>query len=225
MLIETWAQINKRIQACGLKLAAWSFFSIFLPFMKIQNWIWLFPLGMILSACPYESKVPLAAAPAEAVDTSLLGYWYGIVKDGSDFFGIEALDIGKQSDSSYSITRYGKAVKGDIILPDTAYYTGYTSFIGEQRYMNIEGSVVIVEPRRNKPPEVRTEKVFYLSALDRSHDTLLVRTITENFTKSRWTVKAPADLMKLINESLGQQRNIYDEQYTLQYKKIPKPPR
>lgn len=187
--------------------------------------LWLLPFGMILGGCPFESKVPLADRPAEPVDSSLLGYWYGIVKDGSDFFGIEALDISKKSDSVYSIIRYGKAVKGDIILPDTAYFTGFTSYLGEQRFMNIEGSVVIVVPHRNKPSEVSTERVYYLSALNRTQDTLLVRTLSESFTQSRRVIKSPADLVRLVNESLSQQRNIYDEQYTLQYRKIPKPVR
>ncbi len=191
--------------------------------MRFIRFIWLLPLGFVLGGCPYESKVPLADGPKEPIDTSLLGYWYGIVKDGSDFFGIEALDVTKQSDSSYAITRYGKAVKGDIILPDTAYFTGYTSYIGDQRYMNIESSIVSVIPRRNKPPEVKTEKVFYLSAIDKTGDTLLVRTITENFSASRRIIKSPADLVKLVSESIDQQRNIYDEQYSLQYKKTPKP--
>jgi hypothetical protein len=195
------------------------------PFMKMLRILWILPLAFLLSACPYESKVPLASGPSEPVDTTLLGYWYGIVKDGSDFFGIEALDISKQSDSVYAITRYGKAVKGDIILPDTAYYTGFISYIGEQRFMNIEGSILYVVPRRNKDPEVRTEKVYYLSALNRSHDTLLVQTITENFSPSRRIIKSPSDLTKLVSETLGQQRNIFDEQYTLSYRKIPKPVR
>ena len=185
--------------------------------------LWLLPLGFILGACPYESKVPLAAGPVEPVDSSLIGYWYGIVRDGSDYFGLEALDITKQSDSVYAITRYGKAVKGDIILPDTAYYTGYTSYIDEQRFMNIEGSVVLVVPRRNKPPEIKTEKVYYLSALSKKGDTLMVRTITENFSPSRRAIKSPSDLVKLVNESLSQQKDIYDEQYSLPYRKIQKP--
>src|SRR6266404_2767191 len=130
----------------------------------MKKLLWFLPLTILLYACPFESKVPLAPVPAEPVDSSLLGYWYGIIKDYSDMFGIEALDISKQSDSVYAITRYGKAVKGDIILPDTAYFTGYTSYIGEQRYMNIEGTVLIVTPRRNKQPDIQKEKVFYLSA-------------------------------------------------------------
>lgn len=183
----------------------------------------LFPLATLLWACPYESKVPLAQGPAQPVDTALFGYWYGIIKDGSDFFGIEALDISKQSDSIYAIIRYGKGVKGDIILPDTAYFTGYTSYIGEQCYMNVESSIVVEIPRRNKPPERRTEKVYYLSAMTRKNDTLHVETITENFSASRRVIKTPADLAKLIIETQGQQKNIYDDQYTLSYRKIPKP--
>lgn len=183
----------------------------------------LLPLATILWACPYESKVPLATGPTQPIDTALLGYWYGIIKDGSDFFGIEALEISKQSDSLYAIIRYGKGVKGDIILPDTAYFTGYTSYIGEQLYMNVESSVVIEVPRRNKPPEHRVEKVYYLSALTRSHDTLRVETITENFSASRRIIKTPAELVKLINETQAIEKNIFDEQYTLSYRKIPKP--
>lgn len=185
--------------------------------------LWLLPLATILSACPFESTVPMAAAPAEPVDSTLLGYWYGIVKDGSDFFGIEALDITKQSDSIYAITRYGKAVKGDIILPDTAYFTGYTSYVGNQRFMNIEGFVLIVTPRRNKQPEYRKEKVYYVSALDRSNDTLSVQTITETFSPVIKNFKTPETLKQVVADALTQRKNIYDEQYSLLYRKIPKP--
>ena len=179
-------------------------------------------LTITLYACPFESTVPLAAKPTEPVDSSLLGYWYGIIKDFSDMYGIEALDITKQSDSVYAITRYGKAVKGDIILPDTAYFTGYTSYIGEQRYMNIEGAVLIVIPRHKKQPEYKKEKVYYLSALDRRHDTLSVRTITEDFS-TRKVFKSPDELKQFVTELIAQQKNIYDEQYSLSYRKILKP--
>lgn len=190
----------------------------------MKKWLlWLMPLCFILSACPFESTVPMATAPTEPVDTTLFGYWYGIIKDGSDFFGIEALEITGQSDSVYAITRYGKAVKGDMILPDTAYFTGYTSYIGEQRFMNIEGSVTIVVPRRNKPPEYRKEKIFYLSAIERRRDTLSVKTITDSFSPTRKNYKTPDDLKRVIVESISQQKNIYDEQYSLLYRKITKP--
>jgi len=184
---------------------------------------WLLPLSFGLSACPYESTVPMATAPTEPVDSSLFGYWYGIIKDGSDFWGIEALEITKQSDSVYAITRYGKAVKGDMILPDTAYYTGFISMIGEQKFMNVEGSVTIEVPRRNKPPEYRKEKVFYLSCMNRRHDTLSAKMVIEGFSPSRRVIRNPGEFLQLVTESLAQQKNIYDEQYTLSYRKIPKP--
>jgi len=181
------------------------------------------PLSILLTACPFESTVPLSAKPSEPVDSTLVGYWYGIVKDGSDFFGIEALEITRQSDSVYAITRYGKAVKGDIILPDTAYFTGYTSYIGEQRFMNIEGSVLIEILRRNKQPEYRKEKVYYFSTIETHHDTLSIKTITENFSPTRKDFKTPEILKKLVTESIEQQKNIYDDLYSLSYRKIPKP--
>jgi hypothetical protein len=190
--------------------------------MTMKKLLWSLPLIVTLYACPFESTVPLAPAPTEPVDSSLLGYWYGIIKDFSDMFGIEALDITKQSDSVYAITRYGKAVKGDMILPDTAYFTGYTSYIGEQRYMNIEGWVTIVTPRRKKPPEYKKEKVFYLSTIDRRHDTLSVKTITEDFS-TRKVFNSPEELKQFVAELIAQQKNIYDDQYSLSYRKITKP--
>jgi hypothetical protein len=181
----------------------------------MKQLLWLLPLSFLLSACPFESTVPMTAAPTEQVDTSLVGYWYGIVK--------EALEITKQSDSVYAIIRYGKAVKGDIILPDTAYFTGYTTAIGEQRFMNIEGSVVVEIPRRNKAPEQRKQKIFYMSAFERRNDTLSIKTIAEEFSPTKKSFKTPDDFKKLITESLGQQKNIYDDLFSLSYRKIQKP--
>lgn len=158
----------------------------------------------------------------EPIDSSLVGFWYGIVKDGSDYFGIEALEVSKQSDSVYSIIRYGKAVKGDMILPDTSYFTGYTSWIDGQQFMNIRGSVTIAEQRKGKKsPELVTHTVYYLSAFNRTNDTLQVKTITETFSTQK-TVQRSEDLKKLIIE-MAQRKNIYDDLYSLSYRKIPKP--
>lgn len=182
------------------------------------------PLSFILSACPYESTVPLVARPTELVDTTLIGYWYGIISDGSDYFGIEALEVTKKSDSLYSITRYGKGIKGDIVLPDTAYYTGFISYIGDVRFMNVEGSVIIVTPPTKKQPELRKEKKFYyLSSIEQRKDTLSVKTIVEDFTISRRALNTPEVLNSLVTDLLGQKKSIYDEVYSLSYRKIPKP--
>ena len=188
----------------------------------MKKTLWLLPISILLYACPFESNVPLESAPTEKVDTSLCGYWYGIIKDFSDMYGIEALDITKQSDSVYAITRYGKAVKGDFILPDTAYYTGYTSYIGEQRYMNIEGTILIVTPKRKKQPEIKSEKVYYLAAIDIRNDTISVKTITEDFS-TRKIYKSPEELKLYLANLIDQKIKIYDDQYSLSYRKIPKP--
>lgn len=189
----------------------------------MNKFLWLLPLCFILYACPFESTVALERKPAETVDSALFGYWYGIVKDGSDFFGIEALDIAQQSDSVYSITRYGKAIKGDIILPDTAYFTGFTSFIGEQRYMNIVADILIEEPRRNsKLKDMRKQRVYYIAKIDRHNDTLVVKTITETFSKKK-LFNSPEDFKEAITNLSDNEKELYDDQYSLSYRKIPKP--
>jgi len=168
--------------------------------------------------------VPLEAGPTEPVDTTLMGYWYGIIKDGSDFFGIEALDITKQSDSLYSIIRYGKNIKGNMIDSDTAYLTGYISYIGAQRFMSLASSIVSVTTvGRKKPPVVKTEKIYYIAQFERRHDTLSVKTISENFLPVHRIFHSPEELKQTVIGLMGQNQNIYDNEFSLSYRKIPKP--
>ena len=182
---------------------------------------WLVPLCTLLAACPFESTVPMEARPVEPVDSSLLGFWYGIVKDGSDYFGIEALELSRQSDSLYAITRYGKAIKGDMVQPDTAYFTGYTSYIGEQRFMNVEGWITLEEIIKKKRT-YRKQQVFYVSAITNRNDTLEVKTLTESFSTKKY-FSGPAEFRQLVTDMLGRKQNVYDDQYSLKYRKIPKP--
>ena len=185
--------------------------------------LWLMPICFILTACPFESKVALEEKPVEPVDTSLYGYWYGIIKDFSDMFGIEALDFTKNSDSTYNIIRYGKAIKGDMILPDTAYFTGFTSYIGSQRYMNIVADIVIMEWHRKSKREVaRKQRVYYLAAIDLKNDTLTVRTVKEDFSV-RKDYNSPAELKNYISDLLARGEKIFDSTYSLSYRKIPRP--
>jgi hypothetical protein len=161
--------------------------------------------------------------PVETIDSSLLGYWYGIVKDGSDFFGIEALEISQKSDSTYGIVRYGKAAKGDIILPDTSYFTGYVSYIGDQRFMNVQGGLVTVKTRKNKAPEIVTENIYYLANFSTRNDTMAMKAVTENFSPNKQGFRRSEDYKAMVTELLGQQKNIYDDLYALSYHKIQKP--
>lgn len=184
----------------------------------------ILPVSVLLWACPFESTVPLETGPVEPVDSSLFGFWYGIVKDGSDFFGIEALEISRASDSTYSIIRYGKGVKGDIISPDTAYFTGFTSYLGELRYMTLESSMVITTTRKvkKKKSETVTQKIYYIANFEKRNDTLRVKTISEDFSV-RKTYKDPEDLKQMILTLAGQNKKIFDDQYSQSYRKIPKP--
>lgn len=188
----------------------------------MKKWLCLLPLCVLLYACPFESTVALENKPIEPVDSSLLGYWYGIVKDGSDFFGIEALDIRKKSDSLYAITRYGKAIKGDIILPDTSYFIGYTSYVNDQRFMNIEGSINVEVSRKGKKPEMKMQKVYYFAEIGLRHDTLHVKTITDNFSQQK-IFRNPSELKQMVIKVTEEKRNIYDDQYSLLYRKMERP--
>lgn len=191
-------------------------------YKKKLFWL-LLPFCFILYACPFESPVAIDEAPTQAVDTSLLGYWYGIVKDGSDFFGIEALDISKHSDSTYDIIRYGKAVKGDMILPDTSHFVGYISTIGDQRYMNIEANIVEIIPTRKKEPQIKTTKIYYLASVSLSHDTLTVQTITDGFAGRNPHFRNPGELKQTIASLKSQDNTIYDDVYKLSYRKMERP--
>lgn len=178
----------------------------------------------MLYACPYESTVALEPAPVEAIDSSLLGYWYGIVKDGSDFFGIEALDISRKTDSTYAIIRYGKAAKGDMIVPDTNYFTGYTSYIGQQRFMNIESSITTqVKGKGKKGMEAKTQKVFYLANFEVHADTLSMKTISEGFSPAHKNFRSHVELKNEIVAQTAQKKKIYDDLYSLSYRKIARP--
>jgi hypothetical protein len=188
-------------------------------FIKI---LWLLPVCFILYACPYESPVALDARPTEPVDTNLCGYWYGIVKDGSDFFGIEALDIKKLSDSTYDIIRYGKAIKGDMILPDTSHFTGFTSRVDSQLYMNVEATIVEVIQKPKNKTAVVTSKAFYLATLDRKHDTLTVQTITDGFSGKNPNFRNPDALRNTVSSLSKQGKNIFDDVYKLSYRKTKK---
>jgi hypothetical protein len=180
-------------------------------------------VSFLLCGCPYESPLPLDEKPTEAVDSSLLGFWYGIVKDGSDYFGIEALEIERETDSIYKIIRYGKAIKGDMILPDTAYFTGFISKIDDQRIFNIATSIVEIIPRRNKEPEIRTTKIYYLSPFTVRNDTIKVQTIADGFYGKlpRW--RSNAELKEKLRQLISEKKEIYDDIYKLSYRKMVKP--
>lgn len=182
----------------------------------------LIPLAFCLAACPFESTVPLSSGPVEKVDSSLLGYWYGIVRDGSDYFGIEALDIHPLGDSAYRITRLGKAIKGDMIQPDTSFFTGYVCYLDSQRYMNVVSRQIIPPDPRDRKAKEKQITVYYLARLDLLRDTLHIKTVDEGFS-TRKQYKNPADLQQQLSQLLKKGQNIYDDLYRMSYRRWPRP--
>lgn len=187
----------------------------------MKHFFWLLPLTIILSACPFESNKPLDASPTQAIDTSLTGYWYGIVKDGSDFFGIEALDIKPKTDSLYAIIRYGKSIKGDMILPDTAYFAGFLTYLNGEPFMNVMADVVVTERDKKGKIQVKNQTVYYIGHIKIQNDTLSVKMITEDFTKRKF-YKSPEEFKQTVVGYLHENKNIFDDQYQLSYKRIKK---
>lgn len=189
----------------------------------MKRFLLLLPITIMLYACPFESPVALEQKPIEPVDTNLYGYWYGIIKDFSDMYGIEALDFTRETDSTYKIIRYGKAIKGNMILPDTAYFTGFTSYIGSQRFMNLISDIVIIERHRKSRKEVvRKQRVYYMAAITIKHDTLVVKTISEDFSVQK-DYSSSTELKNYITDLIAKKVDIYDSTYSLSYRKIPRP--
>ncbi|HEY5772650.1 MAG TPA: hypothetical protein VIS75_08475, partial [Chitinophagaceae bacterium] len=110
-----------------------------------------------------------------------------------------------------------------MVMPDTAYFTGFISYIDQQRFFNIETNIVEMIPRKNKKPEIRTTRIYYLSPFTVSHDTMQVRTITDGFygRTPRWS--SGEELKQKIRQLLSENKNIYDDIYKLSYRKIEKP--
>jgi hypothetical protein len=201
----------------------YNFFLYLFKMFQRKNVLLLLPVCLFLYACPYESPKPLDEIPSQPVDTGFLGYWYGIIKDHSDVFGIEALDISKHSDSLYQITRYGKSVKGNMIMPDTAHFTGYLSNVLDLKFMNIESSIVEIIPVRKKAPVIKTTKIYYLAFIELQNDTLTVKMIADNFAGKNPNFKNPGDVRQAVTRLLNEGKNIYDDLYKLSYRRWPRP--
>jgi hypothetical protein len=59
--------------------------------------------------------------------------------------------------------------------------------------------------------------------LRKSNDTLEVKSVTESFSTRKF-FNRPEEFKQLVSDNLGK-KNIFDEQYSMKYRKIPKPAR
>ena len=87
--------------------------------------------------------------------------------------------------------------------------------------MNVEGTIVTVSTqKKSKTPVVTTQKVFYISTLSVRNDTMVVKTVTDGFSpSSRKGFQTPEQLKTEIVSLLDEKKNIFDDIYSLSYRK------
>lgn len=95
----------------------------------------LVTLLFMLTACPYESKVPITR-PVEDLDKSLMGKW--IESGEREYDEPTFFEISKSKDNKmkYSIVEWSYSTY-DSVYTSTSY-SMHTSTIGDRRFMNIQ---------------------------------------------------------------------------------------
>ena len=90
-------------------------------------------LTFLLTACPYESKVPISK-PSEKINKGLLGKW--IADSEREYDDPTYYDIGKYDKLRYEITEYSYS-SYDSTYTEKMYLM-HTSTIGDKTFMNIQ---------------------------------------------------------------------------------------
>ncbi len=96
---------------------------------KIVSLLAFLPLMLLLTGCPYNSKIPLSKIPKIPIDKTLLGTWQTVNEKDSmnmtilEFNSMEYfIDVRPTSNKSNEVSRY----------------RAYSSKVGDYKIMNIE---------------------------------------------------------------------------------------
>ncbi len=114
----------------------------------------------VLTACPYQSQVPLGQ-PNKKVDKNVLGKWVknsDLDKENPEYFEISALDKLK-----YNIVKF-EYQTNDSTYKDTKYVTHFT-YIEDLVFMNMQKD---------------GEGEYYMHRLDMNGDEFMLYEITDN---------------------------------------------
>ena len=137
------------------------------------------PIFILLTSCPYETKVPISEAD-NPVDTKLLGKWY---KDGEvdkEYTG-EYYNIVKDNDNSYKI------IKMELNSEDSTYKEEvYISHIS-----NLKGST----DKSYKFLNMKKDGTYYLHKIDLIDDRFVLSEVTDNIDEKFNT----NEIMRRIN--------------------------
>ncbi len=90
----------------------------------------ILPLCMLLTGCPYNSKVPLSETSKEPIDRTLLGEWKSS-KDPADSARLSIYEFNK---NEYAITIVDHDAKGVSI----DYYRAYLTPVAGKMLLNME---------------------------------------------------------------------------------------
>jgi hypothetical protein len=95
--------------------------------------------------------------------------------------------------------------------------------VGDKKYMNVMAEIVLEEPRRNgRTKELKKQRVYYVAGIDWQRDTLQVNTVTETFSIKK-NFRSTEEFKQAVLLQAGNAKDLYDEQYSLSYRKMPKP--
>lgn len=122
------------------------------------------PILILLTACPYETKVPISEAD-KPVDANLLGKWY---KDGEvdKEYPEEYYNIVKDNDNSYKIA------KMELNSEDSTYK--------EEVYISHITRLQDLNEKKYQFLNMRKDGTYYLHRIELSNERFVLYEVTDN---------------------------------------------
>ena len=148
---------------------------------KTLIFIPLIAMIVLLTGCPYHSKIPLSKLPDTSIDKSLLGIWTAVIKK-EDADSVE-MRVYEFNEKEYYINI--KAVSGAKI--ETDRYRVFISSVGTIRLLNVEDL------------EQKGDFNFFRYQLD--GDTLKVAMVSDVSIKEQYT--SPKAMSKAFAEKIN----------------------
>ena len=133
----------------------------------------------LLTACPYESDVPITEAD-HAIENQLLGKW--IKKSDLDNENPEYFEISKATDLKYEIVKY-EYQSSDSTYDATKYLT-HLSYLKDFVFMNMQKY---------------DENKYYLHRIDLKADEFVLYEVTDNIDEKFTSSK---DLKKFVKKNM-----------------------
>ncbi len=146
--------------------------------MKILRYLFFLPLMVLLTACPYESKVPITE-PVDNLDKRLIGKWVK-ADDREKEYPSEYYEIKAMSDQFYDVMKY------ELNSQDSTYrQDGYVAHLSEV------GSTFLNMKKSGK---------YYLHRVDIDEDQFTLFEVTDNIDES---FESSEELLEFVRQHQG----------------------